>query len=58
MSEDEFYELLEIKHGLSRKGWKEPEYEKVSFEELQKNVQAACKRKKYDLRKIKSILPR
>ena len=39
MSEDEFLELVEIKHGLSRDGWKEPVCEKITFEELPKHLQ-------------------
>lgn len=39
MSEEEFYELLEIKHGIPRDGWKEPVCEKITFEELPKHLQ-------------------
>lgn len=44
MSEEEFYELLEIKHGIPRDGWKEPVCEKITFEELPKDLQAAFER--------------
>ena len=39
MSEEEFFELLEIKHGIPRDGWKEPVCEKITFEELPKHLQ-------------------
>ena len=44
MSEEEFYELLEIKHGIPRNGWKEPVCEKITFEELSKDLRAAFER--------------